>query len=277
MFPLRVVNFYKFFPIADPQATGRRWLQLMKERGLTGTLLLAPEGANNAVAGPEENIKTFLHDLHHQGEMDLSGVMIKWMPARKMPFKKAKLKVKDQIVTTAWHPDLEMNADTFLSPHDWDRLARDPDTVIIDTRNDYEYYVGSFRNAIKLPLNEFDEFDRVVPELESLKQKTVLTFCTGGIRCEKAVPLLKSKGFERVYQLEGGIINYFQTMGQGLWEGECFVFDYRCTIQPDLRPGTYTFCGECGQPTRDGLCVQCNEREYRERFGLASDSLDFTN
>ncbi|MCB1326883.1 MAG: hypothetical protein H7A21_03520 [Spirochaetales bacterium] len=261
---LEVINFYKFFDVADPRALGERWLGLAARNDLKGTLLLAPEGTNSTLAGESPALDAFLREI--EPDCSLEDVIIKRMPVAKLPLPKLKLKVKPEIVTTGWNADWKANQGTFVSPKQFREMLDDPEVVVIDTRNDYEYYVGTFRGARVLPLNEFDQFEETLPALEDLRDRKIVTFCTGGIRCEKAVPLLKKKGFERVYQLQGGILNYFEELGGDDWEGECFVFDYRCSIKPDLSRGTFQFCESCGQPTRQGLCTECNAASYQPAF-----------
>lgn len=252
---LEFSNFYKFTELADPQVTGQRWLARARSLSLRGTLLLAREGANISVAGEPEKVDAFTREL--VGELGIQAAAIKRMPVAEMPFRRMLLKVKPEIVTTGWQADLAENEGSFVSPDEFHRIAQDPDVVLVDTRNVYETRVGSFKNAVLLPLEGFRQLPEYLPELEKYRDKKIITFCTGGIRCEKAVPMLKAAGLENVHQLEGGILAYLEKYPAGHWDGECFVFDERCTVTSDLKRGSYELCTECGQPFKDGGCVSC--------------------
>ncbi len=255
---LEFSNFYKFTPLPDPQATGDRWHARARSLSLRGTLLLAGEGANISVAGEPEKVDAFTREL--VAELHVDPASVKRMPVEEMPFQRMLLKVKPEIVTTGWSADWNKNEGSFVSPDEFHRMvAEDPDVVLVDTRNVYETRVGSFKNAILLPLEGFRQLPEYLPEFEKLRDKKVVTFCTGGIRCEKAVPMLKDAGFDNVYQLEGGILAYLEKYPDGHWDGECFVFDERCTVTSDLKRGSYQLCENCGQPFRDGACVSCAE------------------
>ncbi|MEQ9364533.1 MAG: rhodanese-like domain-containing protein [Leptospirales bacterium] len=256
---LEFSNFYKFSRLPDPEATGRRWLARARSLSLRGTLLLATEGANISVAGDPRAVDAFTNELVE--ELKIDPVAVKRMPVEEMPFQRMLLKVKPEIVSTGWQADLDKNADSFVSPEEFHRLAGDPDVVLVDTRNLYETRVGSFRDAVLLPLEGFRQLPDYLPELERYKDKKIITYCTGGIRCEKAVPMLKEAGFERIYQLEGGILAYLEKYPDGYWDGECFVFDERCTVTTDLKRGSYQLCESCGQPFRHGACVSCAPSE----------------
>lgn len=252
---LEFSNFYKFTDLADPDVTGKRWLARARSLGLRGTLLVAHEGANVSVAGESDAVDAFTRELVEELKVDAASV--KRMPVRQMPFQRMLLKVKPEIVTTGWQSDFSKNAGTFLTPDEFHRLADDPDVVLVDTRNVYETRVGKFRDAVLLPLEGFRQLPQYLPELERYKNKKMITYCTGGIRCEKAVPMLKAAGFENVFQIEGGILAYLEKYPEGHWEGECFVFDERCTVTGTLEQGSYELCKNCGQPFRDGACVSC--------------------
>ena len=248
-------NFYRFTPLADPQVTGARWLARARSLSLRGTLLLATEGANISVAGEPEKVDAFTREL--VGELKVAPTSVKRMAVEEMPFRRMLLKVKSEIVTTGWQADLSQNDGSFITPDEFHRIAQDPDVVLVDTRNVYETRVGSFKNALLLPLEGFRQLPGYLPELEKHRGKKIITFCAGGIRCEKAVPMLKAAGLDNVHQLEGGILAYLEKYPDGHWDGECFVFDERCTVTSTLERGSYELCDECGQPYREGACVSC--------------------
>lgn len=267
---LEFSNFYKFSHLPDPDVTGRRWLARARSLSLRGTLLVATEGANISVAGAPDAVGAFTDEL--VAELQIEPPAVKRMPVNEMPFRRMLLKVKPEIVSTAWQADLEQNEDSFLSPDEFHRLAGQPDVVLVDTRNIYETRVGRFRDAVLLPLEGFRQLPDYLPELEQYKDKKIITYCTGGIRCEKAVPMLKAAGFDNIYQLEGGILAYLEKYPDGYWDGECFVFDERCTVTSSLGRGSYQLCENCGQPFRDGACVSCSTADRDEsQVGKASE------
>lgn len=256
-----VANVYRFQNIPHPDVTGKRWHERARALGLRGTILIATEGANIAVAGETASVESFLNELHAELPFDVTSV--KRMPVADgdEPFRRMLLKVKDEIVTTGgWEADPQLNAGTFVNPEAFHRMAEDPNVIFVDTRNEYETRVGTFAGALTLPLEGFSGLKEKLPELERYKDKTIVTFCTGGIRCEKAVPMMRAHGFENVKQLEGGILNYLEQYPDGLWEGECFVFDDRCTVTTKLERGSYVLCKECGQARRAEVCENCGAR-----------------
>jgi UPF0176 protein len=176
------------------------------------------------------------------------------------PFNVFKVKVKDEIVTLG-RPDLApSNAkNSHLSPREWKKAMAEPGTIVVDTRNDYEVDLGRFRGAVDFRLQEFREFPEAVREAGWDKSQKVLMYCTGGIRCEKAILAMQEQGFSEVYQLEGGILNFLREFPHEEFEGECFVFDYRVAVDQDLRATTrYKLCPHCGQPGEEAIhCTQC--------------------
>lgn len=252
-----IINFYKFHPIEAPQEFGQRWGDRARESGLAGTVLVAPEGHNLMLAGAPEATAQFLAAFDAAVGVDPAG--LKRHVSERRPFKKLLVKVKPEIIKTSWQADLSLNAGTFIEPDALDEFARDPDVLFVDMRNDYEFEVGAFRGALPLPMNEFHELPQLLEHLEPYKQRKLVTYCTGGVRCEKAVPFLKSRGFEQVYQIHGGILAYLEKHPDGLWDGECFVFDERVTVTTRLERGGYQFCESCGQPAKLGaaLCARC--------------------
>jgi len=211
-------------------------------RGIKGTLLLAREGVNGTVAGDVEAIATLIAWL--EAIPELTGLDVKYSSAAAMPFHRMKVKLKREIVTMGvdWVDPLA-NAGTYVEPASWNALIADPDTVVIDTRNDYEYKIGTFKNAINPQTSSFNELPEFIEKnLDPEKHKKVAMFCTGGIRCEKFAPYLKTLGFEEVYQLEGGILRYLEEIpeNESLWQGECFVFDERISLDEKLEKGSET-------------------------------------
>jgi|LauGreSuBDMM15SN_2_FD.fasta_scaffold94541_1 UPF0176 protein len=223
-------------------------------KGIKGTILLADEGINGTVAGPEKSILELLEYLKNnpffEGNFKDLGHKKSW--SDKHPFYRMKVKLKKEIVTLGV-PDVSPTkmVGTYVKPQDWNAIISDPEVVLIDTRNDYEYVIGSFKNAINPKTNTFREFPEYVKtHFDPKKHKKVAMFCTGGIRCEKASSYMISEGFDEVYHLEGGILKYLEEVKpeNSLWQGECFVFDQRVAIKHGLEVGDYAQCYACRYP-----------------------------
>lgn len=199
---------------------------------LRGTILLSPEGINLMLSGPTENIRTFQHYLEQDSRF--CQLHYKKDSSENYTFKKLMIKIKKEIISLN-KPEInpEKTQAPYVKPQELKQwLDEKRDIVLIDTRNDYEAHVGTFENAKVLPLKHFRDFPKTIQQLdESLKQKTIVTFCTGGIRCEKAALVMQQMGFENVYQLEGGILDYFTACGSAHYQGECFVFDERISVK----------------------------------------------
>ena len=252
--PLRVAALYCFTRFDDPAALREPLLHLCRDYGVRGTLLLATEGINGTIAGmPAAIARVVEHVRAFPGCADLD---VKFSSAAAMPFHRMKVRLKREIVTMG-EPGIDPLASvgTYVEPADWNTLIADPDTIVIDTRNDYEVAVGTFERAIDPGTATFRDFpgwfrrerDRL---LGSGKPPKVAMFCTGGIRCEKSTAFLRQQGIEDVYHLKGGILKYLEVMPeeQSLWRGECFVFDQRVTIGHGLVEGSFALCHACRRP-----------------------------
>lgn len=283
---VRVVALYRFAAIADCGAVQARLTQLCAP-GVRGTLLIAPEGLNGTIAGPDRAIDTVLDGIRAlPGFADLE---VKESTAATLPFHRLKIRIKTEIVTMG-RTDLDpvRNAGLYVSPADWNRLIADPDTVVIDTRNDYEGTIGAFAGAVQPNTRTFRDFpDWFEREGRALLDRPtpprVAMYCTGGIRCEKATAFLKAEGIDNVHHLEGGILKYLETVPEAdsLWQGECFVFDERVAIGHGLTPGSHTLCRGCRMPLGaadrassryvEGVCCdRCHEtRTAEQRDGYA--------
>jgi UPF0176 protein len=213
-------------------------------------LLLANEGINGTIAGSRTAINNVLDWLRNDPR--LSDIDFKESFTDNLPFNRAKVKLKKEIVTMGIEGiDPKGIVGTYVNPKDWNSLISDPDVILVDTRNDYEFKVGTFRNAINPYTESFREFPNYVREnLDPIKDKKVAMFCTGGIRCEKSTAFLKEQGFDEVYHLKGGILKYLEEVPpeETLWEGECFVFDERVTVNLQLEKGNYDQCNACRLP-----------------------------
>jgi UPF0176 protein len=252
--PLSVAALYRFTRFPDCVSLRAPLERLCREQGIRGTLLLAPEGINGTIAGPPEAISVLLDYI--RGLPDCADLEVKLSGASTMPFHRMKVRVKREIVTMG-EPGIDprASAGTYVEAQEWNALISDPDTIVIDTRNDYEVAVGTFDRAIDPKTTSFRDFPawfRSERErlLGSERQPKVAMFCTGGIRCEKSTAFLKQEGIEDVYHLKGGILKYLETVPEdaSLWRGECFVFDQRVTIGHGLAPGTFELCHACRRP-----------------------------
>lgn len=252
--PLRVAALYCFTRLEDFASRRAPLERLCREQGVRGTLLLAAEGINGTIAGTDEGISGVLaHIRALPGCVDLD---VKFSGASAMPFHRMKVRLKREIVTMG-EPGIDPLASvgTYVEPEEWNTLISDPDTIVIDTRNDYEVAVGTFEGAIDPKTARFRDFpDWFRRERDKLlgtgRQPKVAMFCTGGIRCEKSTAFLKQEGVEEVYHLKGGILKYLETVPEtrSLWRGECFVFDQRVTIGHGLTEGTFVLCHACRRP-----------------------------
>ena len=277
-----VAALYKFVSLPDFHKLREPLLDHCLAQNIRGTLLLAEEGINGTVAGSREAIDSLLAylkadprlaDLSHKESFDSS-----------QPFYRMKVKLKKEIVTMGIDGiDPNEVVGTYVKPKDWNALISDPDVVLIDTRNDYEVEIGTFKGAVDPKTESFRQFPEYVRQnYNPEKHKKVAMFCTGGIRCEKASAFMKREGFEEVYHLEGGILKYLEEVDQpdSLWQGECFVFDNRVSVKQGLEPGEYALCHGCRWPITDAdrqsekyeegvSCPACHDTltdEQRQRF-----------
>jgi UPF0176 protein len=245
-----VAALYKFVRLPDYRELRGPLLELCRARRIKGTILLAGEGINGTVAGDRAGIDALLDYLHANAR--LADLEHKEAIADGMPFYRMKVKLKKEIVTLGV-PDIDPSrvSGMRVDPQRWNELIKDPDVLVIDTRNSYEYRIGTFTNAVSPETDAFSEFpDYVKQHLDSRRHKKIAMFCTGGIRCEKASAYLLEQGFAEVYQLQGGILKYLEEVepGQNQWQGECFVFDGRVAVNEQLHPGVYELCYSCRMP-----------------------------
>ncbi|SMQ59010.1 UPF0176 protein [Altererythrobacter xiamenensis] len=283
--PITVAALYQFTPFDDPAAIRGPLLALCEEVGIKGTLLLAKEGINGTIAGGENAIQQVLE--HIRALPGCATLDVKFSTADEMPFHRMKVRLKREIVTMG-EPDIDPRASVgrYVDPHEWNALITDPDTLVIDTRNDYEVAVGTFKGAVDPHTASFREFPQWFREhREELLEgkKKVAMFCTGGIRCEKSTSFLRSEGIDEVYHLKGGILRYLEEIPQeeSTWDGDCFVFDERVTVRHGLEQGEYDLCRACRRPVSaqdkasdayvEGVsCPRCiNERSDEQRARYA--------
>jgi UPF0176 protein len=274
---IRVAALYRFCRIDGPEALRKPLAAFCCGRGIKGTLLLAREGVNGTVAGSPDAIDALIERLHEIPGM--AGLELKFGSASAMPFHRMKVRLKKEIVTMGVGAvDPVTDAGAYVEPRDWNALISDPDTIVIDTRNDYEVELGSFRGAVDPNTASFREFPGWVDSNRpSLEGRKVAMFCTGGIRCEKATAYVRSLGIADVFHLRGGILKYLETVpaDESLWQGECFVFDERVSVTHGLAEGEAMLCRACRLPLsaadrlsphyREGIaCARCHDRRSDE-------------
>ncbi len=277
-----VCALYKFVTLENYQNLRQPLYDVMVNNRICGTLLLAHEGINGTVAGLRQDIDMLISWL--RSDSRLNDLDVKESLTDHPPFNRIKVKLKKEIVTMGIEGiDPKRVVGTYVSPKDWNDLLADPELLLIDTRNDYEYQVGTFKNAINPGTESFREFpDYIKANLDPQKHKKVAMFCTGGIRCEKSTAFLKEQGFAEVYHLQGGILKYLEEVPeqQTLWQGECFVFDERVTVNHRLEKGIHDRCHACSLPItekdksspkylKDVYCPHCFDSitpEQKARF-----------
>ncbi|MEO0438502.1 MAG: rhodanese-related sulfurtransferase [Pseudomonadota bacterium] len=245
-----VAALYKFVALPDYRELRESILDRCLALEIKGTLLLAEEGINGTVAGSRESIDQLLNYLRRDPR--LCDLEVKEAEHPQRPFLRMKVKLKQEIVTMGVASiDPKRLVGTYVEPKDWDQLIEDPELTLIDTRNSYETLIGTFNGAIDPGLENFRDFPSWSQEnLDKNSNKKIAMFCTGGIRCEKASAYLLEQGFEEVYHLRGGILKYLEEVPNEVssWEGECFVFDERVSVDHSLNQGSYTQCFACRRP-----------------------------
>ena len=249
----KIITLYKFHKIQEPLKLQATLKKELKNLDILGTIIVGNEGINGTVSGTSINLDRAIERLKlHSKILDLD---LKESFSKKSPFLRLKIKIKDEIVTMG---KKNINPSTqsgeYINHKRWNALIEDKNTLLIDTRNSYEYAIGTFKNSINPKTANFKEFPEWVKKQKfsetDKKQKKVAMFCTGGIRCEKASAFMKNEGFEKVYHLKGGILKYLEEIEtrNSLWQGECFVFDDRVSVKHDLSEGSYDLCHGCRMP-----------------------------
>ncbi len=252
----QVAAFYSFTPLTEENISFLlEGLQLIGHTNqLMGTVLIASEGVNGTICGSVNGVADLLESLNNALSEGPLEVKFSWTSTQ--VFRRLKIRRKKEIVTMGIpNVNPRSTVGTYVSPDNWNDLIEEEDTLVIDTRNDYEVAIGSFEGALNPQTKTFSEFpqwvdDNLVPLVRERAPKRIALFCTGGIRCEKATSYLKDRGFDDVYHLYGGILRYLEEVPQqeSLWKGECFVFDQRVALNHDLQPGMHVLCYACGLP-----------------------------
>lgn len=295
--PFTVLLYYKYVRLTDPEGFVREHREFCVSQGVRGRILVAKEGINGTVAGDEAAMERYRGELCRRPEF--ADIVFKASHAEAQPFHRLEIKVRKEIVTLGAGEELDPVRQTapHLSPDEWKRMIEEEDVVLFDVRNRYESEVGRFKGAITPPIENFRELPAVLPQYETLKDKTVLMYCTGGIRCEKASALFREAGFKNVFQLEGGIVTYGERHGSAHWEGDCFVFDERMMIPvgDSAEREPVGRCEHTGAPTRnvvnclhdpchkimlvaaEAVAADANNRLCREcrRAGLTVETADY--
>ena len=275
---IKVAAFYQFVPLDDIEGLQQEIRKVCENSSILGTILLANEGINGTIAGSEDELDTLFAFLNQYP--GLEGLSKKVSFCDRNPFYRMKVRLKKEIVTLGMEGiDPRQLVGEYVAPERWNELISRPDVRLIDTRNDYEVGLGTFSGAENPETQSFRDFPAwVEANLDIEKDQMVAMFCTGGIRCEKSTALLKEMGYKNVYHLEGGILNYLETVpvDESMWQGDCFVFDNRVTIDHDLAEGRYELCPACRMPLseedrqspkfeKNVSCPKCFDRLTPER------------
>jgi UPF0176 protein len=273
----RVAALYRFVRLDRHEELREPLARFCCSRGIRGTLLLAREGINGTVAGSFAAIAELI--AHLDAMPEFAGLDVKYSAAPEMPFHRMKVRLKQEIVTMGV-PDIDpaVGAGAYVAPCDWNALIADPDTIVVDTRNDYEVRLGTFAGAVDPETRSFRDFPAWVERHRAeLEGKKIAMFCTGGIRCEKATAYVRSLGMDEVFHLRGGILKYLECVPpeESLWQGECFVFDERVSVAHGLEVGEAELCRACRRPLtaadrlspnfREGVsCEDCHDERTEE-------------
>ena len=244
---MRVIAFYSFFDISNPKKLKEEINLFFLLKKIKGSILVSKEGLNGTITVTQKKEKNTINYLISLGVLN-ENIKISNYSGQEI-FKEFKIKLKNEIVTSDFGLNIsEVKQSKFIQPNDWDKFINKKDVKIIDTRNNYEYKIGHFKNAINPKIDTFKEFNEYIKtNKDQFQNKKVAIYCTGGIRCEKAGPLMERYGID-TYQLKGGILKYFEQTNSKLWNGECFVFDYRVSLTKELSKGISKLCYGCNTP-----------------------------
>ena len=244
---MRVIAFYSFFDISNPKKLKEEINLFFLLKKIKGSILVSKEGLNGTITVTQKKEKNTINYLISLGVLN-ENIKISNYNGQEI-FKEFKIKLKNEIVTSDFGLNIsEIKQSKFIQPNDWDKFINKKDVKIIDTRNNYEYKIGHFKNAINPKIDTFKEFNKYIKtNKDQFQNIKVAIYCTGGIRCEKAGPLMERYGID-TYQLKGGILKYFEQTNSKLWNGECFVFDYRVSLTKELSKGISKLCYGCNTP-----------------------------
>ena len=248
---LKIISFYKFVQISNPKKIKSSLDNFVKDKMLRGTILLANEGINAAISGSENDLRYLVRKIKIL--LKNTDLNIKKSFVEFLPFNKMKIRVKKEIVSLGKNEiDIPKYTGKFISPNNWNNLIEKKNIKLIDMRNEYEVKIGHFKNSINPKTKSFRDFPNKINKLGIKKDDEIVMYCTGGIRCEKISAFLRVNGYERVSQLDGGILNFLEfsknKKNSEVWNGECFVFDNRVSVNKNLEMGSYEQCHGCRQP-----------------------------
>jgi UPF0176 protein len=276
---VRVASFYRFLDLVDADQFRQQLQAICDEQQLLGTVLVATEGINGSLTGDESAIQAVFDWIETRLSLT-EAIDARWNEVSEAPFRRMRVKLRKEIVALG-RPDIlpHKKTGTYVSGEQWNALIEDPNVLVIDTRNHYEFEIGSFPNAVDPQTDNFRQFPEFAKELAGTsRDRPLAMFCTGGIRCEKATALMLELGFDNVYHLQGGILKYLEDMPeeQSRWQGECFVFDTRVAVDRDLAEGGYVQCHACRRPLssediespqyREGIsCPRCIDELDEDR------------
>ena len=242
-----VFGFYKFTKINFLKKNQNILKEFLNKKNIRGTIILSKEGLNGTISGKQKEIKLTINKLKKLLKIkDFDSHNIS--KSSFQPFHRPKVKIKKEVVPMNLLLKKKLNKNNYIDPNKWNKLISNEKTLLVDARKPFEYEVGTFKGAINPNINNFRDFPKYLKKIK--KERPIAMFCTGGIRCEKASSFLKKKGFQNVYQLKGGILNYLKKINnkKSLWRGECFVFDNRISLKHGLKVGTYSMCSGCRKP-----------------------------
>ena len=283
-----VVTFYSLEKIGDHEKVGRTVERHCIKNNIVGTFFSTPQGINTTLSGKKKALIELISLLEKKFKLKIKDET--WSSSNSLPFKRLKIKCRNRLLPLKGDFDPVNARGKHLNYQDWNKLIADPNTIILDVRNNYETEIGTFKNSIIPRMNNLTEFPHFIDkELSERKKRKIAMFCTGGIRCEIASSFMMNKGFEDVYQLDGGILRYLKDVqGENLWEGECFVFDERVTVDKNLKPGSFLQCFGCRRPLsktdleskyyEKGVschkCYNVSSKKDKERFSQRQLQID---
>ena len=275
----KVVNIagYRFVDLDDRDDLREPFLKRCEDLNLKGTILLSPNGINYSLSGSQESIDEYLKFL--ESDERFTGIPLKVTYNSYQPFRRMLVRLKKEIISLGMDDirPIEFTGPNIKPEQFQEMLDKEEEVIVLDTRNDYEVRVGTFKNAIDLNIPSFRDFPEAVSKLpEEYKKKPIVMFCTGGIRCEKASAVMLKSGFENVKQLEGGVLNYFKDTDASHWDGDCFVFDDRVAVDKGLNETDYVMCYSCREPLTkeevrspdykvDDYCPYCVQENRKEK------------
>ncbi len=262
MSSVTIVTFYKVVSIENVHKLKREVERIAFKENLSGTFFATPQGINTTLAGKRNSLEKVLILLEET--FKITNIEPTWSESFKVPFKRLKVRIKDKLLPLEGGFDIFDLKGKEVTPDKWNDYLKDPETIVLDVRNEYETRIGSFKNSLIPETKHFTDLPEYIQDNKKLfKNKKIAMFCTGGIRCEIASSFFMSQGYEDVYQLKGGVLNYFDKINKdnNLWEGECFVFDERVSVNPDLEEGNFEQCFGCRRPISK---EDMNSKKYKK-------------